>query len=138
MLEDRKKKKWKPIALLIGLFAVAAAAGLFGYTYYFNMAEEQVVAAEKAVRVDNLMSNLHNGGMIKLSVTVVVDQETDVTLAEDSLRNVLISSLRMIGKDELNGVAGLDFLKTHALSASRNALGADKVKEIYIREFIVQ
>lgn len=133
----KRKRSWKPIVLLIAIFILAAAAGSVGFMHY-NKAAEEIVVEEKIVRIDNLMSNLHREGMIKLSVTVVVAPALDATLAEDAVRNVLISSLRMIGKDELNGVAGLDFLKSHVLSGARNALGVDNIKEIYIREFIVQ
>lgn len=133
-----KENKWRKFRSPLIVVCVFLLAGMFGIIGYKIYAGSEAVVENKVVRIDGLMSNLSDSSMVKLSLSVVIDPSRDSETVEDSIRNVVISHLRTMGKPELNGVAGLDFLRSNLLSGSRNALGAGVVKEVFIREFIVQ
>jgi len=129
--------KLKIALMMVGIFIVAAGVGLG--SYMFLAREKPVVYEIKTLRIDDMFTNLASGTMAKISVSVVVNQESNSDNSTDeALRDAIVSYLRTVDKAELEGVAGLDYLKSNLLSGARHALGADNVKEIYIRDFVVQ
>lgn len=129
--------KLKIALLMMGIFTAAAVVGLGSYMYLTR--EKPVVYEIKTLRIDDMITNIAGGSMVKISVSVVVNQESNSDNSTDeALRDAVVSYLRTVDKEELEGVVGLDYLKSNLLSGARHALGADNVKEIYIRDFIVQ
>ena len=129
--------KLKTALLMAGIFLAAAGVGLGAYMYFTH--EKAIKYEIKTIRIDDMMTNLASGSMLKISVSVVVNQAASNDNSTDEvLRDAILSYLRTVEKSELEGIAGLDYLKSNLLSGARHALGADNVKEIYIREFIVQ
>ena len=127
----------KTALLMAGIFVSAAGVGLGAYMYLTH--EKSAVYEIKTLRIDDMMTNLASGSLLKISLSVVVNQESNSDNSTDEvLRDAVVSYLTTVEKSELEGVAGLDYLKSHLLSGARHALGVDNVKEIYIREFIVQ
>jgi flagellar basal body-associated protein FliL len=127
----------KTVFLMVGIFLFAAVVGL-GAFKYANSGKNADYEIE-TIRIDDMVTNIANGSMLKISLSVVVIGQTNSNNSVDELlRDAVVSYLRTVEKSDLEGVAGLDYLKSHLLSSARHALGANNVKEIYIREFIVQ
>lgn len=127
----------KTVILMAGIFLSAAVVGLGAYMYVTGV--KNTAYEIETIRINDMVTNIASGSMLKISLSVVVNQKIDGNNSTDELlRDAVVSYLRTVEKSDLEGVAGLDYLKSHLLSSARHALGTSNVREIYIREFIVQ
>lgn len=127
------------LALVLSLFVVAGGVG-FLWAKYPDILKRENAVSEQVLRIDNIVSNLSAGSAIKISVTVILSgsESENVLAQEDGIRDAIINRLRVVQKPELDGVEGMDFLRMALLDGARSAVGKNDVKEILIREFVVQ
>jgi len=129
MKSDSSKKR-RLVASLAAAFVVACLGGAGA----FMLAGME--PADDVMRIEGMVSNLSGGGMVKLSLTVVMEHGTAGEGAEDKARDFMIERLRGTTKAELDGVKGLEGLKASASEGLKEATGG-AVKEVLIREFVV-
>lgn len=124
---DRKRVPFKALA---GAFLGACVAGAAGIAAY------RMEPADDVLRIEGLVSNLSGGGMVKMSLSVVMKHGEAGAEAEDKTRDFILEHLRGVTKAQLDGAEGLKGLKAVATEGLREATDG-AVKEVLIREFVV-
>lgn len=119
-----------PVKALAAAFVAACVAGAVAIAVY------RMEPADEVMRIDGMVSNLAGGGMVRLSVSVVMKHGSADEGVEDRARDFILGHLRGVTKDQLDGVQGLEGLKAAATEGLRDATGG-AVKEVLIREFVV-
>jgi Flagellar basal body-associated protein len=123
-------RKRFPLKAIVGAFMSACVAGAAGFAFYV------MEPADDVMRIEGMVSNLSGGGMVKLSLSVVMEHGTAGEGAEDKARDFILGHLRGVSKSQLDGVQGIEGLKAAATEGLRGATGG-AVKEVLIREFVV-
>lgn len=136
MSTEGNGKKKAVVFAAAAAFVMACVVGVV--LTLFPFWESEGKEPDRIIRIDNMISNLGSEAAVKLSITVVLAPGEGSPAEEDGIRDAVISRLRTIEKPELDGIEGMDFLRSSLLSGTKAALGEDKVKEILIREFVVQ
>jgi len=148
--------KKKVIIAFAALFVVAAAGGggFVGYKKFYagapapeNAADVDSPPADDAkytlVKIDNLVANLAPGSrsrMVRVSAVVPVVEGASTRKngeTEDALREAFLTHLRAVDAADLEGAAGMQRLKDALLSRAKDAVGRNAVKEVLIRDFVV-
>jgi hypothetical protein len=92
---------------MVGIFLFAAVVGL-GAFKYANSGKNADYEIE-TIRIDDMVTNIANGSMLKISLSVVVIGQTNSNNSVDELlRDAVVSYLRTVEKSDLEGVGGLD------------------------------
>lgn len=130
--KDSSRRIFTPLRA-VGAFVVACGIGIGGYLF---STVEPAPAPDRVVRIDNMVTNLAGGSMVRLSVSVLLSPDDKREIAEDLTRDAVIGELRKVGKADLDGYHGLEALKSSILAGLKEAVGQD-VKEVLIREFVV-
>jgi len=150
--------KKKVIVAFAALFLVAAAGGggFVGYKKFYAGAAQAAPEAKAdvdapppddakytLVKIDNLVANLAPGSksrMVRVSVVVPVVEASSTRKngdTEDALREAFLTHLRAVDAADLEGAAGMQRLKDALLSRAKDAVGRNAVKEVLIRDFVV-
>jgi Flagellar basal body-associated protein len=144
-------------AMFAAIFVAAAlgGGGVAGYYKYHSSStgsagvapaaavETAAEAATTLVRIDNLMANLSPGSrarMVRVSVVVPLNPAAStrpIEGVEDALREAFLTHLRALEAGDLEGAQAIQRLKDSLLARARDVVGRNAVKEVLIRDFVV-
>lgn len=145
------------IIAFAALFIVAAAGGggYVGYTKFHDGSAQAAPTTPEAdstpaddakytlLKIDNLVANLAPGSrsrMVRVSLVVPVILSSSTRKngdTEDALREAFLTHLRAVDASDLEGAAGMQRLKDALLSRAKDAIGRNAVREVLIRDFVV-